>query len=63
MKNCDEFFVLGVILSTATRFIRKHVTYSLLNRCKYSLNDNLIVLLKPDIDLDMSRPSIQNAVS
>ena len=32
-------------------------------RFKLSLNDNLIVLLKPDIDLDISRSSIQNAVS
>ena len=28
-----------------------------------TLNDNLIGLLKPDIDLDVSRSSIQNAVS
>ena len=43
--------------------IAQSCTWYWMYRCRSSLNYNLIVLLKPDIDLDMSRSSIQNAVS
>ena len=50
MKNCNEFGLLCLFFRVLLAFFRRLLcTFT---RCKFSLNDNLIVLLKPDIDLD-----------
>ena len=66
MKNCNEFDLLCHIEYVIYFRVLFALFQSLLcpfTPCKYSLIDNLIASFKPDIDLDMSRSYIQNAVS
>ena len=51
MENCNEFDLLCLFFRVLLAFFRR-LLCTFTRRCKLSLNDNLIVLSKPDIDLD-----------